>query len=113
MAANSARIYFYRTDSMAGAAVQPSIKVNGVVVGSAVPGGYFYVDEPAGSYEISTTTEVKEAITASLKSGETRYVRFDIQMGLFVGHVAPTLVWPEQGESEIAKCHYIGGTAKS
>lgn len=108
VAPNMARIYFYRMSNFAGSAVQPSVKVNGQVVGSSVPGGYFYVDEPAGTYEISTTTEVKEDIQATVKPGETRYVRLDISMGIFVGHVAPTLVWPEQGASEITKCHYIG-----
>jgi hypothetical protein len=108
VASAAARIYFYRKSEMAGAAVQPSVKVNGAVVGDAVPGGYFFVDEPAGTYEISTTTEVKEAIKATVKPGDIRYVRLDIAMGFMVGHVSPTLVWPEQGASEITDCHYTG-----
>ena len=111
VAQDHARIYFYRLGNFMGAAVQPAIKVNGVKVGEAVPGGYFFVDEPAGTYEISTSTEAKEAITTTVKPGEARYVRFDITMGLFIGHVAPTLVWPDQGASEIAGLHYIGTAA--
>jgi Protein of unknown function (DUF2846) len=112
VAANFARIYFYRMGSMAGSALQPSVKIDGVVVGEATPGGYFYVDEPAGAYEISTATEVTNHIRATVKAGETRYVRFDASLGMFVGHIAPTLVWPGQGESEIAQCHYVGGKTK-
>jgi len=37
------RIYFYRT-TVLGAAVQPSVRLNGEVVGKAVPNGFFYVD---------------------------------------------------------------------
>jgi hypothetical protein len=111
VAADHARIYFYRLGQFVGAAIQPAIKVNGLKVGEAVPGGYFYVDEPAGTYEISTSTETKEAITTTIKPGETRYVRFDISMGILMGHVVPTLVWPDQGASEIQSLHYIGTTA--
>jgi hypothetical protein len=107
VATDSARIYFYRESSMVGSAIQPSVYVNGVAVGSAVPGGYFYVDRPGGEYEISTTTEKTEIIKANIKPGDIRYVRLDIGMGVVVGHILPTLVMPEQGESEIAKCHFV------
>lgn len=107
VANDSARIYFYRESSMVGSAIQPSVYLNGVAVGSAVPGGYFYVDRPAGDYEITTTTEKTETIKASLKPGDIRYVRLDIGMGVIVGHILPTLVMPEQGEAEIAKCHFV------
>ena len=112
VAADSARIYFYRAAEMAGSAVQPSVKINGETVGDAVPGGYFYVDRPAGTYEISTSTEVKEAISVTVKPGETRYVKFTISMGLFVGHVSPQLIWPEQAVAELAACHYTGDAKK-
>ncbi len=45
------RIFVYRTSAL-GAAVQPSVMLNGKDVGSAVPHGFFYVDRPGGSYEI-------------------------------------------------------------
>ena len=44
------RIYIYRILSL-GWAVQPEVKLNGEVVGTAVPNGFFYVDRPAGNYE--------------------------------------------------------------
>jgi hypothetical protein len=107
VATDSARIYFYREASMVGSAVQPSVYVNGVVVGSAVPGGYFYIDRPAGDYDISTTTEKVESIKTNIKPGDIRYVRLDIGMGLVVGHILPTLVMPEQGAAEIVNCHFV------
>jgi hypothetical protein len=113
VAQDQARIYFYRLGNFVGSAIQPAVKVNGVKIGDAVPGGYFFVDEPAGTYEISTSTETKEAITTTIKPGETRYVRFDVSMGVLVGHVAPTLVWPDQGAAEIQALHYVGAKTVS
>jgi hypothetical protein len=109
VATDRARIYFYREASVVGAAVQPVVYVNGEAVGQAVPGGYFYIDRPAGEYVISTTTEKTKTIKATVRPGETRYVKFDIGMGVFVGHILPTLVMPGQGAAEIARCHYLTG----
>ena len=105
-----ARIYFYRPGKFMGSAIQPAVEVDGVKVGDAVPGGYFYIDEPAGTHEISTTTETKEYIKVAVKPGDTRYVRLEADWGYVVGRVTPVLVWPEQGLSEIQDLHYVGAS---
>ena len=104
---NMGRIYVYRT-SILGAAIQPSVKLDGVTVGDAVPRGYFYIDKPAGSYKISTETEVDRAVSLTLEAGQTRYVRLDPTFGFVVGHISPILVEAGQGQSEIKDCHYTG-----
>jgi hypothetical protein len=43
-----------------GAAVQRAVKLNGEVVGKAVPQGFFYVDRPPGDYTVTTATEVEK-----------------------------------------------------
>jgi hypothetical protein len=101
------RIYIYRSSAL-GAAVQPSVKVDGVVVGKSTPEGYFYVDRPAGSYTISTSTEVERDLSVTLEPGEKRYVRLDVSIGFFVGHISPTLMDDAKGAAEIKGCHYIG-----
>jgi hypothetical protein len=101
------RIYIYRT-SVFGAALQPGVVLNGEVVGKAVPNGFFYVDCPAGNHEIVTSTEVERELSFTLDKGEIRYVRLDVSIGFFVGHVYPNLIESEVAESEISKCHYIG-----
>jgi hypothetical protein len=113
VSADAGRIYFYRQSPFlgSGAAVQPAIKLDNVKVGDAVPGGYFYVDKPAGTYKISTTTEKEESVDMTVAPGQTRYVRFDISMGVLIGHIAPTIVDPEQGAKEIAECHYTGAVS--
>jgi hypothetical protein len=106
-AAGQGRIFIYRT-SVLGAAVQPSVKLNGVVVGSAVPRGFIYLDRPAGDYTISTETEVTRTLSLTLAPGQVRYVKLNIGIGFFVGHVYPELVGDTDGKSDIANCHLVG-----
>jgi Protein of unknown function (DUF2846) len=110
--AEKGRIYLYRS-SVLGAAVQPAIKVNNDVVGAAQPLGFFYVDRKPGAYEISTTTEVERKLSLTLDAGQTRYVRLNISIGFFVGHVYPELVDNDVGEKEMQECHYTGRTGGS
>ncbi len=93
---------------MLGAALQPEVKLNGEVVGKAVPNGFFYVDQEPGNYKIATSTEVDRHLSLALEKGQTRYVRLNISMGFFVGHVYPELVENEDGEKEIQQCSYTG-----
>ncbi len=104
---DTGRIFLYRT-SIFGAAIQPNVELNGEVIGQAVPLGFFYVDRQPGSYEIMTSTEVDRKLSLTLEKGQTRYVRLNISMGFFVGHVYPELVEPEVGKEEIQDCRYIG-----
>ncbi|HXP74156.1 MAG TPA: DUF2846 domain-containing protein [Stellaceae bacterium] len=107
LSADNCRIFVYRS-TVLGAAIQPSVKINGDVVGSAVPRGFFYVDRPPGDYEITTITEVTRTLSLHLDAGQTRYVRLGISMGFFVGHVYPELVDDAAGSAEIQELHYIG-----
>ena len=105
--ADNGRIFVYRS-AVLGAAIQPSVKINGEVVGSAVPQGFFYIDRPAGDYEISTITEVTRTLSLRLDPGQTRYVSLGVSMGFFVGHVYPELVDDAAALAEIKDCHYTG-----
>ena len=102
------RIYFYRSGSAFGAAVQPSILLNGTVVGASKPGGFFFVDQAAGNKEVGTSTEVEKKLSFTLDPGQTRYVRTVIGLGLFVGRVYPELVDDATGERELQEASYIG-----
>lgn len=100
------RVFFYRPSAL-GAAVQPQIMVNGQSVGNAIPHGFFYLDLPPGDYEVVTSTEVKRKVSFVLESGQTRYIRFNISIGFFVGHVYGELVDQEDAMQQIEKCKYI------
>jgi hypothetical protein len=106
-ATGDGRIYLYRT-AVLGMAVQPDVKINGEVVGQATPNGYFYVDRKPGTYEVTTTTEVERKLSLTLDKDQTRYVRLNISMGFFVGHVYPELVDNEVGLKELQDCRYTG-----
>jgi hypothetical protein len=48
-----ARIYFLRESTMVAVIAAPTIRINGKEVGSLSTGSFFFVDRPAGRYEIS------------------------------------------------------------
>lgn len=113
VAADQGRIYFYRSGSMFGAAIQPTVMLNGQKVGESKPGGFFYVDRSAGDYEVVLATEVDKKLTFTLANGEERYVRMSIGLGVVVGRVIPELVDRATGLTEIADLSYLGApTAK-
>lgn len=102
------RVYVYRTNPM-GAALQPAVLLDGQAVGSAVPLGYFYIDCAPGDHSIMTSTEVDRELTFHLDKGQVRYVRLNVSMGFFVGHVYPDLIEEQEAVKEIESCHFIGG----
>jgi len=102
------RIFVYRISTL-GAAVQPDVALNGEKIGDAEPQGFFYVDRPAGSYEIMTSTEVDRKLSFTLESGQTRYIRLNVSWGFFVGHVYPKLVDESEAMEEITMCKYSPG----
>lgn len=107
------RIYFYRASSMMGAAIQPQIRLDGVVVGQSKPGGFFYVDRPAGNYVPSATTEIEKTGYITLQAGETRYVRTSMAMGVFVGRLVFEQEEPGRARAELESLSFTGSaTAK-
>lgn len=95
------RIYFFRSSSMFGAAMQPDIKLNGQVVGESKPGGYFYVDRPAGKYTASASTETEKTASFTLDAGETKYLRSSVTFGVVAGRVILELETPEKAKAEL------------
>lgn len=108
VAADQGRVYFYRSNSLVGSAIQPDIFLNGDKVGSSVPGGFFFVDRVPGDYQVSTTTEVEKQVTFTLEKGQQRYIKTTISFGVIAGRVQPELVDPATAEQEIVESSYIG-----
>jgi hypothetical protein len=94
------RIWFYRP-SILGAAVQPDVKLDGKKVGSAVPQGFFIADTNPGVHEVSATTEWTHKNPVTVHPNADSYVRLNMMMGLFVGHVIPREVSPAEAREEI------------
>ncbi len=105
------RIYFFRSNSMVGAAIQPNVMLDSKAVGESKPGGFFYIDTNPGGHLVSTTTEVKNELTLVLDPGETKYVKTSTSLGLFVGHVTPELISPEEAKPALQDLSYTGDVA--
>jgi hypothetical protein len=110
--ADQGRLYFFRSASMMGAAIQPDIKLDGAVVGESKPGGFFYVDAKPGNHEVSTSTEVENKLTFTLDKGEVKYIKTSIGFGFAVGHVKPELVSEADAKAELPDLAYTGGETK-
>lgn len=110
--ADKGRIYFYRSDTMFGAAVTSDIRLNGKVVGRSERASVFYVDQAPGNCVVSTSTEVEKQLTFTLAAKETRYVHTSVSMGVLVGRINAKLVNATEAKSEIESLHYIGGQAQ-
>lgn len=106
------RVYFFRADTMLGAAVTSDIRLNNRVVGKSERGSFFYVDEAPGNCTVSTATEVERQLTFTLSAGETKYVRTSVSMGVLVGRVNSILASPNDAKAEIANLHYTGAPLK-
>jgi hypothetical protein len=107
VAEGQGRIYFYREGGIMGAAIQPTIYLNGETTGGrSKPGDYFYVDRPAGSYQVSTTTEKKESLGITVDAGQSVYVKTEMSMGFFAGHLQPVLKDAATAAKEIKDCDW-------
>jgi hypothetical protein len=60
-----------------------------------------------------TSTEVERKVTFVLEKGQTRFVKFSVSMGFFVGHVYGELVDSAVGLEEIKECKYTGSDESS
>jgi len=100
--ANKGRVYFYRADTMFGAAVTSDISLNGKVVGKSERGSFLFADENPGKCTVATSTEVEKQLTFMLAPGETKYVETSVSMGVMVGRISPQLVGAEQARNEIS-----------
>jgi len=100
------RIYVYRS-TILGAAIQPDVKLNGEVIGSSIARGFYFVDREPGDYKLMTSTEVDRSPSFILEADQIRYVRLNVSMGFFVGHVYPELVEEVIAQKELQECSYV------
>ena len=105
------RIYFYRNKAGGfGSGIRPPINIDGITVGRAISGGFFYVDRPQGMYNISVKSDLQErVVTIDLKRGQTYYVQLQTRMGLVTGRIIPEVVDSSKGQQEIQACKLDNG----
>ncbi|KRC77884.1 hypothetical protein D3C87_348250 [compost metagenome] len=117
MVPDTGRIYFYQPPAPIGAvSSQPYLRVNGVKVGRSKPGSFFYVNRPAGKYEVDTLRD-DESLSLTLAPGQTRYVRLSIEgvsgNSSSVGHQSMRLEESEEvAQQEMGPLRYWGAGSR-
>lgn len=101
------RIVVFR-DGLLGAAVQPTVTVNGRGTGTCQPNGAFFVNVPPGRHEVTATTEVTNSVQVETAKGSTAYVQCSIGIGFFVGRPHLTPVTPAFGEKAVQPLVFTG-----
>lgn len=107
LASDKGRIYFYRPDSWRGGLITPDISVNQEVVGTSEVGGFFFVDRPAGSYDISCGKESVSDTGVTVAAGQEVYVRTVLGPGVVVARVIPQPVDAMTAIPEIRNLRYM------
>lgn len=108
LSGNKGRIFFFRPDTMLGAAITSDIRLNGKVVGRSERGSFFFADEAPGNMTVMTSTEVEKQLTFKLAAGETKYVRTTVSFGVLVGRINSALVNGSEAKAEIEGLAYTG-----
>lgn len=80
VAADRARIYFYRDYEPYESLARPELYLNGAQAGVSVPGGVFYRDVAPGAYDVSVYSvgvipNAEKNVT--LKAGDTAYAKVE------------------------------------
>lgn len=116
------RIVFFVLKRIRQAVWHPTITLNGEPVGRAVTGGYFYVDRPAGTYEVGHMGKMRQVEPQSLKTyelhaGETLYIAMVLHPGIGAypargpytpNHLRSVLVVPDQARSILQSYRFVG-----
>jgi Protein of unknown function (DUF2846) len=102
-----ATIYFYRPRRFQGSALKPSVFVDDARSGQLHNGDSIKVSVPPGNHRIYSTDK-STGIELNAKSGQTYYVRVDIQVGFWKGHGGVTLVDPQEGKYEAGQAAHQG-----
>ena len=96
------RIFFYRTNSYFGSAIQPYVKLDGVAIGDSVPGGVLYCDVVPGRHIASVSTEVDRTVDFNVVAGQATYVKMDWGVGFIMARIQIEVVPSDVGAGEAA-----------
>lgn len=99
---DQAGLYIFR-DSMLGAALKKSVKIDGEVIGETAANTYFYRLITPGLHTLATESEFSDnLLELNAQPGKNHYVRQSMKMGLFVGGAKLTEVPESEGQKAVA-----------
>ncbi len=102
MESGKGRVYFYRRSTGGwGYGQRAKILVNGVAIGRSTPGAVFFVDLPAGEYEVRVPVQFQSgspsSVSFALRPGESVYVRTWLDGSAYLGRTKVRVVDPVEG----------------
>ena len=101
------RLVIYRNETIA-TAIQPTVMLDGQKLCKAVPLGFTYIDVKPGKHIITCTTEAQKTYIFTSEAGKTEYIKLQVYIGVFVGHIAPQFSHPLFAIEDLKSCKYIG-----
>jgi len=108
--ADDGRIYIYRITTV-GDAIRPSVRIDGEPVARAIPNGFFYIDLPAGEYEISAAKNTENILPVRLETGDEKYVRLEVNFSTSSWQFTPMLVSADVANEQMKNTAYTGEKA--
>ena len=99
-AGDMARIWFYRPIVMSASTNLPPVKVDGVTVGTSMPGKFFYADIAPGRHKISTDPDGKKVIYVNISTSADTFVECNISPQM-VSRIVPTWMNESDGRRAI------------
>jgi Protein of unknown function (DUF2846) len=106
---NLATVYFYRTQSSPGAAVDVDIKDNGLDIGTLQDGTYFVYHANPGQHVLVATTDTSSTQNLKFQAGSTYYVRAGVLPSQHLFQPSLSVVFDLQGQAAIQnlrRLHY-------
>lgn len=107
MDSGQAQMVFYRTQIL-GAAVQPTIYVDGQPTGKCTSKGVFLVDVVPGTHHVIASTETDSNVHVDVEPSNRTYIRCSIGIGLFIGRPKLEVVSGSTGKSESDTLSFTG-----
>lgn len=104
---DNTRVFFYRPGRYLGAALRPSVFIDGENIGEIQARGFFFKDLKPGNYTVSVGKETGKYITEiSTFNEDVVYIKVEMRSGAFVYHPQPVRVPEEVGSEEIKKTKF-------
>ncbi|MES2207563.1 MAG: DUF2846 domain-containing protein [Pseudomonadota bacterium] len=102
----TSRLYFYRSPGLFGAALQPSIHLDGKKIGQSKPGELFFVDTFAGSHEVivrnTLGNDPDKKLTFALGDHDTKYIKTLVGTGSSMGYIVPEAISASAAQKELS-----------
>lgn len=101
------RVFVYRLNGDADG-ISSAVRIDGEPVGRAIPGRFFYVDLPAGDYEITAARNSSHLVAVNLKAAAVVNIRVDIWLRATRWTLLPVQVSEETAQEQMSNLTFAG-----